>query len=925
MLPRPSAVLSIAILTLAAASRAQPIHVGPVSGGGGAIVTTGQLVHPAGDTVELPARPVDMVRSPDGRFVFLKENKGITVLDAAAWTILQQLSLGDDPSSMTGLAISTDGKTLYTTDATTGLHVLAIAADGKLSKSKRITLPGPDGKGNSFPCGIALLNSVPYALVCLSRNNSLALVDLDSGKVTSETPVGVAPFTLLLSPDHLFAYVSDWGGRHPAKDEPSATSAGTPALIDSRGIAASGGVSIVDLKADKEIAYIETGLSASALALTRDGKTLFVANSNNDTISIIDTIERTRIRSVVVKPDPALPFGSMPAALALSPDEQSLYVACAGNNALAVLSLAAGMQAEPAIAGWIPTGWYPGAIIATEKNLLIANIKGVGSRSSRADGAFNSRHHRGSVQRVPLPDLFTLSGMSDQVKRDARVPQVLKEIEQRQHRADALPVKAVPIPAHPGEPSILQHVIYIIKENRSYDQMFGDMAAGDKPRGNGSPDLCIYGRDITPNHHALTERFVLLDNYYCNGVLSADGHSWATEGNSTPYLERSFGGFKRSYTYGDDPLTYSSSGFIWDHILAAGYSYRNFGELAEASIKPPSGKSGGAKSWAAVYADWKSGDHAYTFPEEIGIENLRRYSDPDAPGWNLDITDQIRADHFIAAIHEFEKSDSMPAFITLHLPNDHTSGVSEGHPTPRAMVADNDLALGRIVEAVSHSKFWPTTAMFINEDDPQDGWDHVDGHRSICLVVSPWAKRDQVVNTFYNQAGVVHTIERIFGLTAVNQLYAASPVLADCFAATADPEPYTHLTSAIPIDEMNPPKAKPKPAPKPGDGIAPPSEKGTNNPKPPSAPTPGAASATSPIPHPTSPIPLDLYALTAKQDFSKPDLVNDHEFNLVLWHAAKGLNTPYPTQFTGPHGKGLKALHLKSAPAVPDKDDDDDD
>jgi YVTN family beta-propeller protein len=908
-----------ALLALAASAPAQPTTVGPV-GGGGVMVTTGQLVHPAGEVVELPGRPVDMVRSPDGRFVFLKENKGVTVLNAADWTILQQLSLGEDPCSMIGLALSTDGRTLYTTDATTGLHVVTVAEDGRMAKSKRIKLPSADGpKDNSFPCGIALLRpsasdpASEAALVCLSRNNSLGLVDLPSGTLVAEMPVGVAPFAVVLSPDQALAYVSDWGGRRPTSEERSATSAGTAALIDARGIAASGGVSIVDLVRHKEIAYVEAGLSCSGLALTRDGATLFAANANNDTVSVIDTAARKVVRHIVVKPDAALPFGSMPAAVALSPDEKTLYVACAGNNAVAVISLAAGPRGEPVIAGWIPTGWYPGTIIAGEQELLIANIKGVGSRTARADGALNSRRHRGSVQRVPLPATAALAAMSEQVKRDARLPQVLKEIEQGQKRADAPPTKPVPIPVRPGEPSVLRHVIYIIKENRNYDQVFGDLAAGgggDHPRGNGSPDLCIYGRDITPNHHALAEQFVLLDNYYCNGVLSADGHSWATEGNSTPYLERSFGGFKRSYTYGDDPLTYSSSGFIWDHILAAGFSFRNYGELAEASIKPPAGKNGGGKSWSAVYADWKSGTNAYAFPESIGIENLRRYSDLEAPGWNLDVTDQIRADRFIAALREFEKQGTMPNFIMLHLPNDHTNGVSEGHPTPRAMVADNDLALGRIVEAVSHSKFWPDTAMFINEDDPQDGWDHVDGHRSLCLVVSPWAKRNQVVSTFYNQAGVVHTIERIFGLTAVNQLYASSPVLADCFADAFDPKPYTGLTPSVAIDEMNPPKNKPRPAPKPGDGAAPPSEKGK---------------ATSPAPAGSAAPSLDLYALTAKQDFSKPDLVNDAELNLVLWHAAKGLDTPYPAQFAGAHGKGLKALHLRPAPAPGKHDDDDDD
>jgi YVTN family beta-propeller protein len=845
-----------------------------------------------------------MVRSPDGRFVFLKENTGITVLDADRWTVHHHLALGSDPASMTGLAISVDGASLYTTDATTGLHELRVNADGTVTETRRIALQGPKGpKDNTFPCGVALFRDGRRAAVCLSRTNALGVIDLASGTLAAQAGVGVAPFSVLLSPDESTAYVSVWGGRRPADGEPSADSAGTKALVDERGVSASGGVSIVNLASCKEVGYIETGLSASAMALTRDGATLYVANANHDTVSIIDTAARKRTRQIVIKPDATLPFGSMPSALALSPDERTLYAACAGNNAVAVLELGAGSSAEPVIAGWIPTGWYPGALLTAGDDLLIANIKGVGSRTARDDGSFNSRRHRGSVQRLSVPAPSELGSLTAAVKRDSLVPQVLREIETGRARRDA---GAVPIPARPGEPSVIEHVIYVIKENRTYDQVFGDLAAGDKPRGNGKPELCIFGRSITPNHHALAERFVLLDNYYCNGVLSADGHSWATEGNSTPYLERSFGGFKRTYTYGNDPLTYSSSGFIWDHTLAAGFSFRNFGELAEAGIKPPAGMG---KKWTDVYTDWRSGANAYRFPEEIGIDKLRRYSDPDAPGWNLDITDQIRADHFIEALKHFEAEGSMPAFITLHLPNDHTSGVSEGHPTPRAYVADNDLALGRIVEAVSHSRFWSTTCMFINEDDPQDGWDHVDGHRSLCLVVSPYVKRGAVVSQFYNQAGVVHTIERIFGLTAANQLYAAAPVMTECFSNTPDAEPYAALTPGVSIDEMNPPKPPANPKPYPGDGSAPPSQKGGG---------PGKPSSRSKQ--------LDLYALTAKQDFSKPDMVNDNEFNLVLWHAAKGLDTPYPRRYAGAHGRGLSALGLRLDPTVrPDDDDDEDD
>jgi DNA-binding beta-propeller fold protein YncE len=878
---------------------AQPLTVGSPSPGA-TVIPTGQLVHPAGRTVEIPARPVDLARSADGQFVFVKENSGVTVIDAATWAVKQRLSLGGAPASMTGMALSRDGAHLYVTDASSGVRDLAVKTDGTIAAARTISLPGPSGpKDSSYPCGIALTQDDSAALVCLSRNNTLAIVDLKDGSIRFSIDVGVAPFAVVVAPDEKFAFVSNWGGRRPMDGEPGANSSGTRTLIDPRGVASSGGVSIVDLETNAQIAYVETGLQASNLALSRDGQTLFVANSNADTVTQIDVAAREVSHQVVVKPDPSLPFGSMPSALALSANNETLYVTCAGNNAVAVISLSPGT--DPSITGWIPTGWYPGAILANGPDLTIANIKGIGSRGAREDGSFNSHRHRGSIQRVPIPDAPTLAALTAQVKRDARVPQILRAMEAGEQRAA---VKPVPVPAHPGEPSVIEHVLYIIKENRTYDQVFGDLAGGDKPRGNGKPALCIYGRDVTPNQHALAESFVLLDNYYCNGVLSADGHSWATEGNSTPYLERSFGGFTRSYTFGDDPLTYSSSGFIWDHILAAGYSFRNFGEMNYSDITPSPGKS---KSWADVYEDWKSGTHAFKFPASIGIDNLRRYTDPDAPGWNMSIPDQVRADHFIKEFNRFDAEGSVPSLMILYLPNDHTSGVSEGTPTPRAYVADNDLAVGRVVEAISHSKIWSKTCIFVNEDDPQDGWDHVDGHRSTCLVISPHCKRDTVVSEFYNQAGVVHTIERIFGLAPANQIYGAAPLMTACFTDTPDAKPYSAIIPQVPIDEVT--SAKPKRPAGPGDGNAPPSQK--------SSPAKNKQALAAER-------DLDLYAMTAAQDLSKPDLADEQTLNLVLWHAANGLGARYPAEYAGAHGAGLAELGLQ-LDMFADQDDDDDD
>lgn len=884
----------------AAAAPAQPgtIEQTPVGQVGASAfrVPTAQVVRPAGDVIEIQrSRPIDLVATADGRFAVAKDNAGLVALSVAPGSALaaaSRLSI-EGGTSMVGLAIINapapdQPARIFATSAKNTLIEAALAPDGTLSLTRTIELPKATVGGEPFPCGVAITRDGQRAFVALSRSNQLAEIDLDSGAVLRTIDVGIAPYAVVLSPDQSRVFVTCWGGARPDASDTTADSAGSQAKVDARGIASSGGVCIVDLATASgetpAVRYVETGLSASAVALTSDASIAYVANANHDTVSVVDVREARVLSQIVVKPDPRLPFGSMPNGLALSADGTRLFVACGGNNAVAVIdtgrsstSSARPAESQARILGWIPAGWCPGPVTVTNENLLIANIRGIGSRNDRADQSFNSHRHVGTLQRVALLDIADaprLQEMTAQTLADSRVPQALAAIQRDQLRKD---VKPVPIPKVAGEPSVFEHVIYIIKENRTYDQIFGALAAGENPKGRGRPDLCIYGREITPNHHALAEQFVLLDNYYCNGVLSADGHSWATEGNVTPYLERSFGGFTRSYTFGDDPLTYSSSGFIWDHVLAAGYSFRNYGEFNYTDEKPDS-------SFPEIWADWKSTGNTgkggkITFEHKINTENVKRYSNLDAPGWNMDIPDQIRADVFLREFAEFEKNGTLPNFIVIYLPNDHTSGTGEGNPTPRALVADNDLALGRIVEAVSKSKFWPKTVFFINEDDPQDGWDHVDGHRSICLVVSPFTKRGEVISEFYNQSGVIHTIQRIFGVASPNQRTAQSNLMSACFNQTPDFTPFKFLPSNIDLTEMNPKKSA------------------------------------------LGPAELHWALVSEAQDLIRVDAANEDQFNRVLWHAAKGANTPYPEAYAGAHGKGLASRGLSLDPQSKDDDE----
>ena len=838
-------------------------------------VTTDQVVHPAGPTAEFNGRPVDLAMTDDGIMLFVKDNRGVVIINPVDMKVMQEVSFGGDGASMVGMAITHLG-VLYVSDSTQHLIELKPDGDRKYSIARRILLPGEkngEKVGNSFPCGVAVNEETKMAYVCLSRNNSLAEVNLTSGEMVREIPVGVAPFDVKLDASGQVAVVSNWGGKRPEGDGRTAPSAGTNVKVDERGVATSGTISVIDLRTGQVAKEIETGLSASGISIA--GSLIFVANANSDTVSLVQlsglqdektkqvlSVDAKFNQNVDVRPDPSLPFGSMPNGVVADRRTHRMYVSLAGLNAVAVYDIPKRLQQPYKFVGLIPTGWYPGALMLKNTTLFVANIKGVGSR--RPDETkFNTHHYRGSVTRVDIPPPPTIKAWTTQVLSDSRVPQMLKARE----RASA-PGEAVAVPAKAGEKSLIEHVVYFIKENRTYDQMFGDL-----PRGEREPSLCMFPREVTPNHHALAEQYALLDNYYCGGVLSADGHSWATEGNVTPYLERSFGGFRRSYTYGDDPLTYSSSGFVWDHLLAAGFSFRNYGEFDEAQPEPKG-------TYKEIYDDFISGKRSYKFKHSIGVERMRTFSCDEFPGWNMGIPDVVRADAFIRDFTKLDEAGKVPNLLIVHIPNDHTNGTSEGMPTPRSYLADNDLALGRIVETITHSRIWSKTAIFVTEDDPQNGFDHIDGHRSICLVISPYSKRGETVSTFYNQASVIHTIQRIFGITAQNQLSAAANVLSDCFTTKADLTPYKALDATTPLCELNVKKAEI-----------------TNDEQ------RRFAEASEAMP------------------LEKPDLIDDDTLNRILWAATKGWDAKYPAEWAGAHGRGLEKRGLKKA----DDDDDDDD
>lgn len=831
---------------------AQPparVEVGPH--GQRTVVTTGQEIEPAGETIVFGGRPVDLALTPDRGQLLAKDSRGLVVMDIEPWRLAQELPFDKDyGGSMHGIAVSRDGRKAWLTTAQDRLYEAQRGGDGRWSWRRWIALPGPEGeKKASHACGIALSADERFAYVCLSRNNALGVVDLEAGKLLRTIDVGVAPYDVLLVDEGRRALVSNWGGRRATSDDRTAPSSGTPVVVDERGVAVSGTVMWLELEGGKPLAEIETGLHASQLIPSADGRAALVANANADTVAALQIEPPQLLHRFELRPQADLPFGSAPNALALAPDGKRLYVALARNNAVAVVDLAPDYR--PTLAGLIPTGWYPGAVVLDGKSLFVANVRGIGSRRPERPGKFNSHDQTGSLSRIELP---AADELHDYTRRVARLGRQAEIVDAMRTGSDAPPVA---VPRRPGEPSLVEHVIYVIKENRTYDQVFGDL-----PQGNGMKELCIFGREITPNHHALAEQFVLLDNFYCNGVLSADGHSWATEGNVTDHLEKSFGGFTRSYTFGDDPLTYSASGFIWDGVLARGRTVRNYGEMDDTQLVPPDA------TFLDVFRDWQAKAGKITSRRNVGIARLREHTCPDFPGWNMRIPDQVRVDAFLRELAEFEKSGTLPNFVIVHLPQDHASGTSPGMPTPAAHMADNDLALGRLVEAVTRSRFWPKTALFVVEDDPQDGFDHVDGHRTVALVVSPYAKRGAVVSEFYNQTAMLHTMELILGLPPMNQMDALATPMWACFQEQPDVRPYAALPAAVPLDQMNPEMAQ---------------LEGRQR---------------------------ELAEMSLAQPLEELDAADEDTFNRILWHAMRGVDAPYPEQYAGAHGRGLASLGL---------------
>jgi YVTN family beta-propeller protein len=840
--------------------------VGPLADGR-IIVPTNQILSPAGRQVIVGGRPADVALSPDGKWLAVLNVNEVQLVDVESDKILSHVSIRG--GSFNGIVFAADGKRVYASSLKGGIVVLKVSLEGKLVASTPIELPiRRSRRGDStVSSGLGLSADGKSLFTALNLKNKLAEVDLASGEVRREIAVGNAPYDVVIAGD--YAYVSNWAGRLPSSGSATGPSGGAPQVrVDPvRNTANDGSVSIVSLKTGQETAQVVVGLHPSGMAVAPDGKFVVVANASSDTLSVIDTSTRKVVETISTKPAERLLFGSAPNALTFSADGRRLFASNGTNNSIAFVDFA---PPHSKLLGCVPTGWYPAGLAfdATRGALYVANIKGIGSRNRSWEGqrkvngkvvfGYNSHDKQGTLSFIKVPTAGQLSEQTQIVLSNNR----RKEMENAFSpvRADVSPR---PVPERHGEPSVFKHVVYIIKENRTYDQVLGDVK-----RGEGDPSLCIFGKEITPNTHKLVDEFVLLDNFNCSGVCSADGHQWTDEAYVTDYLEKSFGGWPRSYPYpGNDAMAYAPSGFLWDNVLAHEKTLRIYGEFTTAKMVWKDPKRAGNPKFMDLYRDFVQNKGQINVVVTPGIKTIEPYLCPTAAGFTLTIPDVHRAGQFIDELHGCEKKGELPNLMMMILPNDHTSGTRPGMPSPESAVADNDVALGRIIEAISHSKFWKDTCIFVVEDDPQMGFDHIDGHRTVALVVSPYTRRNVVDSTNYNQTSMVRTIELILGLPPMNQIDASATPMNSCFMEKADMTAYSSVPNIVPLDRLNPEMSEIKEA-----------------------------------------RARHWAEESVKMNLDEVDKADENIFNRVLWHAIRGRDDTYPDW---------------AVTAEPDDDDDD--
>jgi len=808
---------------------------------------------------------LDFAILPDSQHIVLEERYGIDVLDArshqraAHWNFVNDPEVRDLMCTYSGIKVFVfEGHTYVAWSAANSRQSALLFAewDGTAMKNvNHLSLAAVPPAPTALPNEIAVQmeDGIPYLYVTLNGNNQLIKVRFTDKSIVWTAPTGVAPYGLRVVGNKV--YVTNWAGEQVTDNnlETAGTPWGSAYTSPVTGATARGSLSIIDARSGSVTGAVPVGLHPNAIVCSPDSLYLYISNGNSDNVSVFDVRRGVVVDSIPVGlfSGSITYYGSSPNALQLDRSGTVLYVANGFDNAICVVQLGAGDatngKGRTRVKGYIPTEAYPGGLALLGNDLYVANIEAQGSRvlalaSGFADDvskmAYTIHQELGSVSIIPAPNDRELKGYTKKVREQSLIFRLAMTNQgPRRHAAPR------PVPERIGEPSVFKHVVYIIKENKTYDQVYGDLA-----QGRGAPELCIYGDSVTPNQHRLASTFSLLDNYYAAGKCSAEGHQWADAAMVSDYVEKSVRAWFRSYPHRqDDALVYNRNGFVWNNALDHGKKVRVYGEACTTHY-------GRELKWEDIYQGYL--DHRdQGFYNTTTIGRLRPIISPAYPDCdNLVFTDQLRAEIFINDWKRAEQAatDTLPDLIVLSLPDDHTAGTSPNFPVPQAMVADNDLAVGRIIDAITHSRFWDSTVVFITEDDSQSGWDHISPYRTTGLVISPYSVMGTAIHTNYNQTGMVRTIEQILGIPPMNVIDATALPMFDCFSGQRSATTFTHVQNLIPLDRMNKPLAALK----------------------------GKAAT---------------YArASANQAFKDVDGGDDELMNRILWFDAKG-EAPYPT------------------------------
>jgi DNA-binding beta-propeller fold protein YncE len=717
----------------------------------------GWSLTPVGTSLPLNDLPLNLVVSPSQKLMAVTNNgqstQSITLIDVATEKVLDDVII---KKSWVGLAFSEDEKYIYASGGNDNIVVIYKIENRKLIQDGEIKLGEVFPKSKISPAGLCVDSKNNRLYVVAKDSKSLFICDLKERKVLKEEKLTAEPYTCMLTPQGNELYITLWGGSK---------------------------VVVYDLQQEKLTAEIPTNSHPNDMVFTKNGKYLFVPNGNDNTVSVIETASHSTIEHISASLFPNAPIGSTPNGVALSPDENTLYIANADNNCLAVFDIS--QKGKSISKGFIPTGWYPTSVKTIGSKIYVTNGKGFSSKPNpkgpnplakkkpQEVGANPEANKevveyiagllKGTLSIIDSPDEQTLSTYSQVVFQNTPYS--------KQKEALAMGEAGNPIPMKVGDKSPIKYVFYIIKENRTYDQVLGDIKEG-----NGDPQLCIFPERLTPNQHKLVKDFVLLDNFYVDAEVSADGHNWSTAAYANDYVEKnwvtSYGGRGGSYDFeGQREIAYPKNGFIWDFCKRANIPFRTYGEFAD----------GGEANYAGVKGNV-----------------CKKYK-----GWDMNFKDSDREKQWEADFDSLLAINAVPRFSTLRMGNDHTSGSRKGAFSVEAAIADNDLAVGKFIEHLSKSKIWKESAVFILEDDAQNGSDHVDAHRSTAYVISPYTKRKFVDHTMYSTSGMLRTMELILGIPPMSQYDAAATPLFKCFSKNIDLMPFTALTENVDINEKN--------------------------------------------------------------------------------------------------------------------------